>query len=80
VQSKLALSVVVADPNCIEALVKQEVLVNRNSVQFMVRPMEDRTANRGYSYRVFELSLGLRQAFLPFFLAPHSPTAGETQG
>uniref|UniRef100_A0A8C0ZXY6 Cation channel sperm-associated protein subunit gamma n=1 Tax=Castor canadensis TaxID=51338 RepID=A0A8C0ZXY6_CASCN len=37
VKAKLALSVVVADPNCIEALVKQEVLVNRNSVQFMVR-------------------------------------------
>ena len=29
---------VLADPGCIEASVKQEVLINRNSVLFSVRP------------------------------------------
>ncbi|XP_069854878.1 cation channel sperm-associated auxiliary subunit gamma-like isoform X1 [Dipodomys merriami] len=42
VQSKLALGVVVADPLCIEALVQQKVLVNRNSVQFLITLMDRR--------------------------------------
>ncbi|XP_073651905.1 cation channel sperm-associated auxiliary subunit gamma isoform X11 [Tursiops truncatus] len=35
-QSKVGLAVVLADPECIEAVVKEEVLVNRNSVLFWV--------------------------------------------
>ncbi|XP_007471171.1 PREDICTED: cation channel sperm-associated protein subunit gamma [Lipotes vexillifer] len=36
VQSKVGLAVVLADPECIEAVVKEKVLVNRNSVLFWV--------------------------------------------
>ncbi|KAM4825247.1 cation channel sperm-associated auxiliary subunit gamma isoform 2-T3 [Thomomys bottae] len=36
VQSKLVVGVVVGDPLCIEALVQQKVLANRNSVQFLI--------------------------------------------
>ncbi|XP_033269896.1 cation channel sperm-associated auxiliary subunit gamma isoform X9 [Orcinus orca] len=35
-QSKVGLAVVLADPECIEAVVKEKVLVNRNSVLFWV--------------------------------------------
>lgn len=35
--SQLDLGVVLADPSCIEAVVKQKVLINRNSVYFSVR-------------------------------------------
>lgn len=37
-QGKVGLAVVLADPECIEAVVKEKVLVNRNSVLFWVRP------------------------------------------
>ncbi|XP_036689589.1 cation channel sperm-associated protein subunit gamma [Balaenoptera musculus] len=36
VQSQVGLAVVLADPGCIEAVVKEKVLVNRNSVLFWV--------------------------------------------
>ncbi|XP_058901076.1 cation channel sperm-associated auxiliary subunit gamma isoform X2 [Kogia breviceps] len=36
VQSRVSLAVVLADPGCIEAVVKEKVLVNRNSVLFWV--------------------------------------------
>ncbi|XP_024589521.1 cation channel sperm-associated protein subunit gamma isoform X3 [Neophocaena asiaeorientalis asiaeorientalis] len=36
VQGKVGLAVVLADPECIEAVVKEKVLVNRNSVLFWV--------------------------------------------
>lgn len=36
--SPVDLAVVLADPDCIEAMVKEKVLVNRNSVLFWVRP------------------------------------------
>lgn len=35
--SKVDLGVVLADPGCLEAVVKEEVLTNRNSVLFWVR-------------------------------------------
>lgn len=35
--SQVDLGVVLADPSCIEAVVRQEVLINRNSVLFRVR-------------------------------------------
>lgn len=35
--SQVDLGVVLADPSCIEAVVKQKVLINRNSVLFWVR-------------------------------------------
>lgn len=36
-RSKVDLGVVLADPGCIEVVVKQKVLINRNSVLFWVR-------------------------------------------
>lgn len=40
-ESKLSVAAVVADPKCIEASVNQEVLINRNSILYMVRPREE---------------------------------------
>lgn len=40
--SQVDLGVVLADPSCIEAVVRQKVLINRNSVLFWVRTCRDR--------------------------------------
>lgn len=37
-QSQVDLGVVLADPDCTEVVVKQNILINRNSVLFLVRP------------------------------------------
>lgn len=44
--SQVDLGVVLADPSCIEAVVRQEVLINRNSVLFRVRKAVRRCRDR----------------------------------
>lgn len=42
VEKKLAVAVAVADPDCLKASVKQEVLLNRKAVLYRVRTPESR--------------------------------------
>lgn len=45
--SKVYLGVMLADPSCIEAEVKQKVFINRNSVLFRVRQRAEGVPRRG---------------------------------
>lgn len=73
-KSTVDLGVVLADPGCIEAVVRQKFLINRNSVLFRVRLRGEGVPRWGRSDRrraPFEPSPGPQAGLLtPSFLPP----------
>lgn len=78
--SQVGLAVVLADPACIEAVVKQKDLINRNSVLFWVRPGGEGVPTWGQNYwdsgpigkpRLFERSLGPPARLGSLHFCPH---------